>query len=163
MKSSATAGKGTQGSFTTGTIHENQSFQEPSDQQTADADTSVFMSYAATRGDSFIGSPDAVAFAGGATSPPCHISDSQLAAALSYRKSHMRPMLSRKYSGMKSKKSGGLRLQPSATLQRMETNNAWWELHGEPPAAKGYSACPSIRVLHGTADQETPMSEMHPT
>lgn len=48
----------------------------------------------------------------------------------------MRPMLSRKYSGMKSRKSG-MRLQPSATLQRMETNNAWWELHGKLAVAAG--------------------------
>lgn len=102
----------------------------------ADPDISVFAAYGANRGPSF---------STGASSSQLqrlptpnypqtqHRTASNQSSATSGRLSanpsrHISPSLSRRCST--KHRTAGVRLQPSATLQRMETGNAWWELKG---------------------------------
>lgn len=111
------------------TIYEGQTLSTTSSGVSAlDADISVFAAYGATRGPSFT-----AAIGGTPLSGTPSRSGSQTAFSVgrtvSPMSSHVSPRLSRRFTNMS--RSSGVRLQPSATLQRMETSNAWWELHGK--------------------------------
>eukprot|EP00878_Enallax_costatus_P044472 GHUV01053113.1.p1 GENE.GHUV01053113.1~~GHUV01053113.1.p1 ORF type:complete len:677 (+),score=186.62 GHUV01053113.1:167-2197(+) len=102
-----------------------------------DTDISVFVAYGTSRGPSFTSGASNLQLSRLPTPnlPPgqyrtasnqSSAMSGRISAIPSRRSNHISPTLSRRYSGMH--KTAGTRLQPSATLQRMETSNAWWEL-----------------------------------